>query len=267
MKNNKMVLGILVTYNPIFLDLEKNINAILPQLDKLVIFDNNSDNKNILIDLCLKLRIELILNPINIGLGSAYNRVIKDNLQNYGYFITFDQDTLIQERSINKLLNLFSINRDIGIVGPSFNKRHLKRRHDYTFVDTIIQSSALFSKECFLKSNFFHEKLFIDSVDFEYCLRVRLAGLKILQSNRVWIDHNIGNINRKYGFSYIEHSSLRNYYIGRNHKYLTMKYLTRFPYFILKKNIFFFLHVSKLLFLDQEINKVRSIFRGLKENI
>ncbi len=42
MIHNKMILGVIVTYNPNLQDLERNIIAIKSQLDKLVLFDNNS---------------------------------------------------------------------------------------------------------------------------------------------------------------------------------------------------------------------------------
>lgn len=262
-----MILGVIVTYNPIFADLEKNIIAIKGQLDKLVVFDNKSISQDKLVSFCQNLDIEIIVSSQNVGLGAAYNAVFRRDFSDFDYFVTFDQDTLIGAGTINTLLPLFAIEENVGIVGPSFVKKHSQINLNYSFVDSLIQSCSVFSKEIFIRCGFFNEKLFIDSVDFEYCLRVQLIGYKIIRSNRVFIGHDLGVSKKKYGLSYIEHSALRNYYIARNHKYLTFKYLNEFPYFILKKNFFFGVHLLKLVFLDQDFNKLKSVIKGLNEKV
>lgn len=260
-----MILGVIVTYNPNLKDLEKNIVAIKGQLNKLVVFDNNSLNQDFLVDLCVKLDVEIMANPENIGLGSAYNFVFKKYYSAFDYFTTFDQDTFLDQDVIPRLLPLFDVSKNAGIVGPSFIKSNFKTDIDYSFVDSLIQSCSVFPKKVLETVGYFNEKLFIDSVDFEYCLRVQLGGYKIIRSNSVFIAHSLGVAKKRYGLSYIEHSALRNYYMARNHRYLTRRYFKKFPYFILKKNLFFFLHFLKLIFLDQDINKIKSLSKGLKE--
>jgi rhamnosyltransferase len=260
-----MILGVIVTYNPNFKDLERNIIAIKGQLNKLIVFDNNSTNQDFLMDLSVKWNIEILLHPDNIGLGAAYNLVFKKYFSDFDYFVTFDQDTFLDQDVIPRLLSLFDVSEKAGIVGPSFIKSNFKTNNGYSFVDSLIQSCSIFPKEVLETVGYFDEKLFIDSVDFEYCLRVQLGGYKIIRSNSVFIAHDLGVAKKRYGLSYIEHSALRNYYMARNHKYLTRRYFKNFPYFILKKNFFFFLHCLKLIFLDQDFNKVKSVSKGLKE--
>ena len=163
-------------------------------------------------------------------------------------------------------MNLFDVSDDIGIVGPSYFNPKFKKKEDFTVVDSLIQSCSIFPKIVFEKVGYFNENLFIDSVDFEYCLRVLLSKYKIIRSNRVFVSHELGVTKMRYGFSYVEHSALRNYYIARNHKYLTIKYFKKFPYFILKKNVFFFLHFFKLIILDQDFNKIKSLLKGFCED-
>lgn len=260
-----MILGVIVTYNPNLQDLERNIIAIKSQLDKLVLFDNNSTDQDFLVHLGAKWDIEIMANQQNIGLGAAYNFVFKKHFSDFDYFVTFDQDTFLDQDVIPRLLPLFDVSEKAGIVGPSFIKSNFKTGIDYSFVDSLIQSCSVFPKKVLETVGCFNEKLFIDSVDFEYCLRVQLGGYKIIRSNSVFIAHSLGVAKKRYGLSYIEHSSLRNYYMARNHRYLTRRYFKKFPYFILKKNLFFFLHFLKLIFLDQDINKIKSLSKGLKE--
>lgn len=265
--NNKKILGVIVSYNPNLQDLERNIVAMLGQLDCLVVFDNNSLEQGSLVKLCLKNDVEIIANPENVGLGAAYNFVFKKYFPDFDYFVTFDQDTFLEQSVIPRLLPLFDVADRVGIVGPSFVKTNFKGGNDYTFVDSLIQSCSIFPKQVLKKVGFFNEKLFIDSVDFEYCLRVQSENYKIIRSNSIFIAHDLGVAKKRYGLSYIEHSALRNYYMARNHKYLSLKYFKKFPYFILKKNFFFFLHFLKLIFLDQDFSKLKSLSKGFKENI
>ena len=262
-----MILGVIVSYNPILQDLERNIIAMLGQLDHLVVFDNNSLDQDLLVALCSKYDVEIIPNLKNVGLGAAYNFVFKKHFFDFEYFITFDQDTFLEQDVISRLLPLFDIAEMVGIVGPSFVKANFKRDSEYVFVDSIIQSCSIFPKQVLEKVGYFNEKLFIDSVDFDYCLRVRLKNYKIIRSNRIFISHDLGVSKSRYGLSYIDHSALRNYYMARNHRYLSQKYLKNFPYFILKKNFFFFLHFLQLFFLEQDFNKLKSLRKGLKENL
>jgi rhamnosyltransferase len=262
-----MVLGVVVTYNPNISELEKNILAIKNQIDKVVIFDNKSVNQDEIVILCKKIAVEIIVNNENIGLGAAYNFVFKRDFSDFDYFTTFDQDTFIKENTINNLISLFAVAEKVGIVGPSFVKKHLQIYSDYSFVDSLIQSCSVFSKDVLSNAGYFNEKLFIDSVDFEYCLRAQLLGFKIIRSNRLYIVHDLGSPKNKYGMSYIEHSALRNYYIARNHRYLSSKFITKFPHFIIKKNFFFGVHCLKLIFLDQDLTKVKHIIKGLGDKV
>ena len=262
-----MTLGVIVTYNPNIIDLKKNLIAIQSQLDKLVLYDNASENISEINTLCTEINIICIKSDRNIGLGAAYNFVINMYRSDFDYLITFDQDTFLKSDTIEKLLELFKVDVNVGIVGPSFSKREKFYKREYSQVDYLIQSCCIFSKEVIAKVGFFNEKLFIDSVDFEYCLRALISKFKIFKSNTVFIDHNLGVLKKRFGLSYIQHNVLRNYYISRNHKYLTIKYLKVFPYFIIRKNLFFIIHIFKLLFLDQDLKKIQSIVKGLRDNV
>ncbi|MES2517799.1 MAG: glycosyltransferase [Bacteroidota bacterium] len=261
-----MVLGIIVTYNPSIVDIEKNILAIKPQLDRLIVFDNASENVQELNKLCNKLNVEFIKSNRNVGLGAAYNFVISNN-NNFDYLATFDQDTFLEVNTIKQLLSLFTINLSVGIVGPSFFKKRIMSKNEYIEVDYLIQSCSIFSKIVIDKVGLFNENLFIDSVDFEYCLRTLKLKFKIIKSTTILIEHNLGIQNKKFGINFIQHNALRNYYIARNHKFLTIKYIKHFPYFILRKNFFFIIHIFKLIFLDQDLKKIKSLVKGLKDNV
>jgi rhamnosyltransferase len=258
------VLGILVTYNPDILALKKNIELILTQVSKLYIVDNNSNNIS-QIESILDNTIELIKSNVNLGLGKAYNIVLEKEKNNFEFFVTFDQDTLIPDNTIFKLKELIFLNKEIGVIGPIFsrNNNSINQKGKIQFKHVLIQSCAMFRMRLYRDIGGFNEEYFIDSVDFEYCLRILRSGYKVAIYNGIVIHHELGTEKRIGNFKYVSHNAFRNYYIARNHKNITLQYIRYFPLFIIKKNIFFFFHFVKIVFLERDINKIKSFVKGL----
>jgi rhamnosyltransferase len=257
-----MILGILVTYNPNISSLEKNIYSILQQTDKLIIFDNASDNISSICNFIHSNKIQIYKNKNNIGLSGAYNFILKNHIAQYDFFVTFDQDTFIRDNLIKDALRFFNIDKSIRIVAPKFNFSQYSK-NEFSYADAVIQSSTIFSSKLVKEIGLFDESYFIDSVDFEYCLRARSNGFKILQLNNIFINHELGFSKKSLGIKFFTHNYTRNFYIARNHVSITKKYFFRFPKFILKKNIFIFLHILKLLFLERSKIKLKYFFCGL----
>jgi rhamnosyltransferase len=260
-----MIIGVIVTYNPLINDLEDNVTSILPQVDKLVIFDNASYNNHELLKFKAYSSVELILSSVNVGLGEAYNSVIRANKNVFEYLITFDQDTKIPSNLIENLLPLFKVT-NVGIVGPNFELRR-KSRQEFEKVDVLIQSATIFKMKLFDDVGFFNADYFIDSIDFEFCLRARISGYCILRANNVFISHQLGDSKSFFGIKYNSHNEVRNYFIARNHVNLTINYIKYFPGFIFKKNIFFIVHFLKLVLLERKFKKIKlfliGFYRGL----
>jgi rhamnosyltransferase len=255
-----MIIGVIVTYNPIISELKENVNSIFTQVDKLVIFDNSSDNQIQLSPFSDIPKISLFLSKTNVGLGEAYNTIIRLYKNDFDYLVTFDQDTKIPDFLIKNLLTFFEI-QNVGIVGPSFEKA--KNINDsFQDVDFLIQSSSIFKMNLFSEIGLFNAEYFIDSIDFEFCLRAKLCGFRVLRSNLNFITHSLGSKKKFLCISFISHNAIRNFYISRNHVHLTIKYFKIFPYFIIKKNIYFLLHVMKLFFLERDFIKIKYFFKG-----
>lgn len=265
-----MIYAVIVTYNPNILDLEVNINSILSQVDKLIVFDNNSEYKWMQNNFQKFNNVELIAHNENIGLAAAYNFVLNKHISSFDYFITFDQDTLVPPNTIENLLSYFALS-NVGLVAPSINKKYdysIKNHNDsFKIVDAVIQSCLIVKKEVFSKIGFFNEKMFIDSVDFEFCLRAKSNGFLIIKSFSYSISHQVGIPKKKFGIHFSSHNSKRNFFIARNHIMLSKKYFKKFPFFISKKNIFFLIHFFKLLFLELDSAKLKSFKEGIINGI
>jgi len=265
--HNKVV-AIMVTYHPNISVLEKNIQCILPQVDAFFLFDNGSTNVDQIKEIQQRNNFNAIFNSENVGLGKAYNEILDRTFHLYEYFVTFDQDTSILPESIRTLTDLLNNNPTIGVVGPVFSRESssVNSKGNIILKHAIIQSCAVFRSEAAIKTGRFNESYFIDSVDFEYCLRMIITGYKVALFDGVKVKHDIGVEKKSFGIKYYSHNKIRNYYIARNHMEITKNYLSLFPAFVIKKNIFFILHVGKVLFLERDREKLRYLWKGIKND-
>ncbi|WP_375604955.1 glycosyltransferase [Flavobacterium davisii] len=260
---NDKILGIIVTYNPLISELERNIENILDQVSKLYIFDNNSKNFSEIKDLN-KGRFHIIASNENVGLGKAYNIILEIEKNHFESFVTFDQDTLIPNKAIKHLHELLFKFPQIGVIGPLFSRdtNSFNQAGIIEYKDALIQSCALFKMEIYKILGGFNEDYFIDSVDFEYCLRILEKKYLIAICNDIVIKHDLGELKSKFGIKFYSHSANRNYYIARNHVDISKRFFKKFPLFILKKNVFFLIHFLKLLFLESNRGKISSFLKG-----
>ena len=97
-----MILGAIVTYNPDIERLMENIASVINQVDKLLIFDNHS--RNVLeIETKLGMNILIYKSDQNIGMSGALNYILNyASMNNYEWFLTLDQDSIIVKNCINQ---------------------------------------------------------------------------------------------------------------------------------------------------------------------
>ena len=116
----------------------------------------------------------------------------------------------------------------------------------FGLVPEAIQTGFVISRECLETVGLFDERLVIDCVDTEYCLRVRDHGFRIAVARGTDIRHSIGRRAelRPFGVplrhresgriaTYQYHSPFRRYYIARNNIDLILRNLTRRPRWVL----------------------------------
>lgn len=126
--------------------------------------------------------------PGNIGIAAAQNYGINYAVEhNYNYLFYLDQDSIVPEDIISKLLFqyrfLLSNSIIVGAVGPrAFNrcenkeykgsvKKGKKINNEITEVSELISSASLIAVSNFEKTGLMDEELFIDGVDHEWCWR------------------------------------------------------------------------------------------------
>lgn len=270
MSYNNICVGI-VLYNPNLDRLKANIDSIVRQVDTIFFQDNGSGNI-FEIEKLLKSyqKVTLLGNDKNKGIAWALNRLCeKSIIEGYEWILTLDQDSVCPDNMIQRYKTYLDeadmlcpkiIDRNYGLLDGSNIKTE--------YVKECITSGCLLNLKVWKEINGFDEAMFIDGVDFEFCYRMKQAGLKILRVNDVILYHEIGNITirRFFGLNVLvkNHSAFRKYYIAKNIIYMARK----------KKNIFLILkgilQEIKLLgivilYEDDKLDKIRNINKGIRD--
>ena len=100
-----------------------------------------------------------------------------------------------------------------------------------------MQSGSLFKRNVFNKIGYFNEDLFLDVVDYEFFIRMKKAGIKLIRVNSAVLTHHpattrelkMGRFKFKYGVA----SPVRYYYQARNLLWTAKKYHSKKLYIIL----------------------------------
>jgi rhamnosyltransferase len=262
---NTKVGGCVIFYNP-GPDALHNIATFGTHIDLLLIIDNSPIENPSLLTKIKAIQSKTIYTWMggNKGIAAALNVACQMALQhNCEWLLTMDQDSRFKEsgcltllESIEEVINIYN---KAGIICPyhnihdSFNPGVDK---DFQKVRSTMTSGNLLNLPTHQVIGGFKEKLFIDYVDHEYCLRLRKSGFHIIQNNRVLLEHSLGNFElkkflwKRFGIS--NHNPKRRYYITRNGLYTFGKYFFFDPTFCLKilRNLLY--DLVRVLFFEKD---------------
>lgn len=251
------VIALIVSYNG-GSDLVETIAALAPQVQKILVLDNGStdENQSIISALIADFGISLVRFGCNMGIGFALNRGLEiAKNENFGWVLTMDQDSIAAPNMVSAMLASAKKVSGMKIICPSLaiNGGNFFPRDDQ-FVAYAITSGNLVPMDVIAKIGGFNEEYFIDSVDFEFSLRVRSNQIQIVQSGRAGLFHRLGETTAVRFFSatynYTRHSPLRRYYMVRNHLYLVSEFGAKNSFFLIKKTIVLMYQVAEILIFD-----------------
>lgn len=270
-KENGIYAGI-VSYNPDIQRIRENILSISNQVLEILVFDNGSKNILELKKLIDEFQnVYLLESSKNIGIAAALNRLMQWGLEHdYVWMLSLDQDSVCSEDYVDKMKPYLYAESDFGVVAPVIVDRNVgivghNPKLKYGYVNTCITSGA-FSKISIWKAiGEYDEKMFIDSVDFEYCYRVRKAGFKVIQVRDVTLLHELGDSSKKrvlfWKITVQNHSAFRKYYIAQNNVYYPLKHKLWLHF--IRGNI---RNINQLVmvfvFENNKIEKCRNILAG-----
>ena len=230
-----------VLYNPddtIF----ENILTYGNYVDKLIVIDNSLKKNNFLIDKLSEVfesKLIYINNNDNLGIATALNQACDKAIElQFKWILTMDQDSsfinfdhykkcLEKVQNVNNVALLAANTDKEGYSNFDKNGCSCNYREDKF---SVITSANIVNLEYFEEIGRFNDKLFIDMVDYDYCLRINIKKFKILYFPDVFVEHKLGEVHlrtniftkkKKYK---TEHNAQRAYYIARNSLYLFKNY-------------------------------------------
>lgn len=265
----------IVLYNPEIGRLEENITAIYAQVSDVVLFDNGSKNISLIEGLVKKFNnITLIKADKNKGIAAALNALMQwGENRHYKWMLSLDQDSICDKHYVSEMEPYLDIEPLLGIVAPVIMDRRIGvvghcPKSEYSHVNTCITSGSFSRIDYWKVIGKYDESMFIDSVDFEYCFRMRKNGYGVIQVRDVQLLHEIGNgKKRRFLFWEIDvmgHSAFRKYYIARNNIYYPLKHHLWLHF--LRGNIRNIgLVLVVILYEKDKKNKVKAICNGWKD--
>lgn len=233
----KILVGI-VTFNPIIDILANNIRNLLKSANFCLIIDNGSKNQNDLKEFKYN-NFLLISNQKNMGIGFALNQIFKFAKENgIDWVLTLDQDSIPADGLIEeykKYTNLPSIGLlTCNIYDKNLHSLDRKQGKEVMIINRAITSGSFCSVDAFFHTPGFDSLMFIDSVDFDYCCSLKKAGYNIFKIPFGGLTHEIGNgkIINFLGLKIkvYNETSFRQFYMARNHFYLSHKYPKEYPF-------------------------------------
>lgn len=282
-----LIVAGIVLYNPDISRLTENINAIINQVDYVILADNGSDNR-VLFPQALpdSDKIITIYSPENKGIAWALNRIFERALElEAAWVLTLDQDSVCPPDIVNDYRAYLASQGSrsegidepaeyIGILCPTIADKNagvIEGGHtDARPTRRCITSGALTSCRGWVAIHGFDEKMFIDGVDFDYCDRLWQAGYQVIRVGSIRLTHELGHMTtHHFLFSTVKvqnHSALRKYYIVRNRFYLSRKQGK--PLAVLGSFCFVIKFSATILLFEQDKkSKIRAVLRGMRDGL
>jgi rhamnosyltransferase len=275
------VCAVVVTYHP-DADVLANLATVRPQVDLLVVVDNGSSaaDVHVLREATQQLNAALIENAANLGIATALNQGIRWALeQSAAFCLLFDQDSTVTPGMVATLLQCFQshpLGDRLGLLVP----RYIDKRDGATLPPFVGKDGALngaMTSGTFLPASlighagYFADDYFIDSVDYEYSLRVRSAGFSIAECPQAILMHSPGtptlhpHLFKSGHFQAANYSPLRRYYQERNKILMTRRHWRRHLWFCLGQFYLSAKELVKILVYEPragKAKKLRYFFRG-----
>lgn len=230
-KPSDAVADYIATYAP-FVDFLYIINNSNTDLQDLVTLINQKTSNT---------KIEFINSKENAGIATSLNVACKLAVKNgYDWILTMDQDSYFVNATFFDQARPLLPEQNIGIIAASYyGKIPFKNDYSANFNQLLIAltSGNLVNLSAWGKIHGFDEKLFIDEVDNDFCLRLKQRQLLVLGSKQIFLQHSLGlefsirplftKKSRQIGI----HAPFRMYFTVRNGLYVSFKYFLESPFF------------------------------------
>ncbi len=236
---NNNISAVIVIYNPADTVL-RNVEMISGSVGRVFVVDNSDVQKNEFINSVSSLpNVRYISLHGNAGVAAALNIGAKSAIEEgFRYLLTMDQDSCPEQNMIDNMVQIIDSDSSFGILSPQYELENGIPLHPDSSVieiETTMTSGNILNLAAFSACGPFCEKLFIDYVDHEYCLRLRRHGYSIKCVQNAILRHSWGALKKKslLGFELFtsNYASFRYYYLIRNSFYVIYRYAWEYPGF------------------------------------
>jgi rhamnosyltransferase len=247
--SENLVIAVVPTYRPDIYLIDR-LDALAVQVHAVIVVDDGSPlHMRQPLEAAEIEGYEIVESDANRGIGSAINIGVQLALDRGAtHVLTLDQDTVLPIDYVQRCLGVFELQEPevrIGVVcaesvneAPTIPER--RTASGIGLLPVAIQSGFLVSAECFRECGLFDDRLFIDMVDTEYCLRLRRFGFWVAAAPGTDIEHSLGELQpiKPFGIQRIRddekqyyeyHGPTRWYYIVRNAVDMYLRYIRRRP--------------------------------------
>lgn len=274
--SSETVAAVIVTYHP-DAGFAERLEGTARQVGYVIVVDNHSESRAL--RQLVTHRIELIENPRNLGIGAALNQGLHRAMAlGYRWVLTVDQDSELGPDLVEVLGQIYAECPFAVHVGLLNANQRSKRSgqiavrctfssQTFTEAKTVITSGSLMSVGAYAAVGPFREDFFIEGVDLEYCLRLRIRGFRVLVSCRPLMTHSAGSMEEhRLGNRVVlvpNHAPWRYYYMTRNLLRIFAVYLVLDPGWVavaLRNLVRTFIRM--VLFEDQRAAKLKCVMIG-----
>lgn len=267
------IVGLVITYFPSEA-IKENIASYLSIISELIIIDNTPGESHIIKNYDEtwdnRKQLTIYFNQQNYGIAKALNQGAKiASLKGYQWILTMDQDSMFPDSTFfMKFEKLGKQNLAIFAPGTNASNKTPVTEDTQVEVDFVMTSGNILNLNAWDQIGGFDEKLFIDEVDHDFCLRLKLNNYHIIQYHKSILDHKLGSSKQirilgKKKLIFL-HQAERTYYIFRNNMYMFKKYSVNFPRLMRKRKFILLKDFIKiLLFSNHKTTHIKSAIYGI----
>ncbi len=221
-------------------------------------------------------KIVLIKNETNLGIGKSLNIAFQMAVDaGFDWMLTMDQDSSFSGNAFFELAATKFNDNNIGIIGASAHQNMpFKNAFDGDFNSNLflITSGNLVQVNAWQKVGGYNEKLFIDEVDTDFCLRLQKMKFNVLSTKENYLEHKLGNtfnvkiqLTKKVWPIGI-HAPFRMYYMTRNGLYMIKQYAFTHPKYALYRLKSLVAKFSFIVFFyPNKSSYFKNFFSGVKD--
>ena len=226
------------------------VAAAVRACERVIVVDNTPDGAHSAAVGLADERVTVLRSGANLGLAGGLNAGVSALPADAEAVLFLDQDSVLPEDLVHALAELLESDGKIGVAAPTpWDPVHdagydsvAALRAEVSDRTDVITSGMLVRRRALEQVGGFREEFFVDFVDIDFCLRVRHAGWRIIQDQRLRLPHSLGD-RREHRLGpvrlrVVHHPTWRQYWILRGASTLGRENLLHQPVFSVKSAAF-----------------------------